>query len=121
MQLICFGAPAAGILCKELLTRTFRGGHPLNPQINRSSIIQQLSILVAFLDWVHPSAPNANLCGDCKSVIKRVLDQTLGDNLEGNALPDTFLRDLPSQLDFNFGLLDSYEWLDSHEWFTAET
>ncbi|KAH7133183.1 hypothetical protein B0J13DRAFT_678251 [Dactylonectria estremocensis] len=55
--LMAYGAPGGGILCLELLRPTFRGIHPDSPKLSRSSIIQQLSLLIGFLDWI--SAPIA--------------------------------------------------------------
>jgi hypothetical protein len=109
-QLVGYGAPASGILCKEVLMPTLRGRHPKDPRITRSSIIQKLSLFVGFLDWVNPAAPNAYLCSDCKSVIQRVLDQALNTAPSEKALPD--LWDFPNtQLDFNSDLFDTYDWL----------
>ncbi|KAH7305178.1 hypothetical protein B0I35DRAFT_444120 [Stachybotrys elegans] len=71
------GAPGGGVLSMELLKPTFAGPHhPRNPDISRSSIIQNLSLLVGFLEWVGPDAPNADLCANCRMVIQRVLDHT---------------------------------------------
>ncbi|KPM43445.1 hypothetical protein AK830_g3114 [Neonectria ditissima] len=49
--LMAYGAPGGGILCLELLRPTFRT-HPDCPKLSRSSIIQQLSLLIGFLDWL---------------------------------------------------------------------
>lgn len=113
---MAYGAPAGGILCKELQKPTLlRGRHPEDPQITRSSIIQKLSLLVGFLDWVDPAAPNADLCSDCKTVIKLVLDQTLngGSGLEALSMASQIEFEFPRGLDFNFELMDSFDWLSS--------
>lgn len=68
---------------------------------------------MAFLDWINPSAPNANLCKDCKSVIQLVLDQHLEATSEGLSAPATADYDFSTPLDFNFELLDSFDWLVS--------
>lgn len=94
-------------MCMELLEPTFTGTHPKNDKITRASIIQQLSMLVAFLDWVHPPAPNADLCANCKAVIQHVLDHTLNTTIE-STWPPPSLDSLP--LDFNFELLDTFSW-----------
>jgi hypothetical protein len=104
------GAPAGGILCKELQKPSFRGAHPLDAQITRSSIIQKLSLLVGFLDWVDPLAPNADLCKDCKTVIQLVLDEALNDSPPSGA--DQLDFEFPG-LDFNFDLMDSFDWLSA--------
>ncbi|KKP06861.1 hypothetical protein THAR02_01058 [Trichoderma harzianum] len=105
--LIAYAAPGGGIMCMELLEPTFTGTHPKNDKITRASIIQQLSMLVAFLDWVHPPAPNADLCANCKAVIQHVLDHTLNTTIE-STWPPPSLDSLP--LDFNFELLDTFSW-----------
>jgi hypothetical protein len=74
--------------------------------------MQKLSLLIAFLDWVQPSAPNANLCRDCKLVIERVLDQALNNTPNESSLLGELDWDFPTaQLDFNFDLMDTYDWL----------
>ncbi|RYP42226.1 hypothetical protein DL767_000390 [Monosporascus sp. MG133] len=109
-----YAAPAGGILSMELLRPTLPNGQHSDPRISRSSIIQKLSLLVGFLDWVNPSAPNGDLCSECKSVIQRVLDQTLNNTSSTNEVADGMESagwDLPTQLDFNFDLLDTFDWL----------
>ncbi|KIL86502.1 hypothetical protein FAVG1_10332 [Fusarium avenaceum] len=83
--LMAFAAPGGGILCLELLRPTFRGTHPDCPKLSRSAIIQKLSLLIGFLDWVRPPAPNADLCADCKAVIQGVLDHNLNAPIAGGA------------------------------------
>lgn len=107
--LMAYGAPGGGILCLELLRPTFRGTHPKSPKLSRSSIIQQLSLLIGFLDWVRPSAPNADLCADCKAVVQGVLDHNLNVAGGEGALETLDWEGL--QLDFNFDLLDTFDWL----------
>ncbi|KAF6818327.1 fungal specific transcription factor [Colletotrichum sojae] len=130
---MAYAAPGGGILCLELLKPTLRGGnHPQNPKVTRSSIIQKLSLLVGFLDWVSPTAPNGDLCADCKVIIQHVLDQALNnpaaaaagaasaaagpDGAAGGGLLlpaalDAMDWDFSTQLDFNFDLLDTFDWL----------
>ena len=111
---VAYAAPAGGILSLELLRPSFTGPtHPKDARISRSSIVQQLSLLVGFLDWVRPSAPNGDLCADCKMVIRRVLDHHLNAQAPaqwgGDALPFDWAMD--NQPGFNFELLDTFEWL----------
>ncbi|KAF0320677.1 hypothetical protein GQ607_012074 [Colletotrichum asianum] len=109
---MAYAAPGGGVLCLELLRPT-PTGDPQHPKPSRSNIIQQLSLLVGFLSWVKPSAPNADLCADCKVVIQHVLDHALNDTgAVGNALPvDISSWDVSAQLDFNFDLMDTFDWL----------
>ncbi|WQF83147.1 hypothetical protein CDEST_08161 [Colletotrichum destructivum] len=118
---MAYAAPGGGILCLELLKPTLHGGnHPQNPKLTRSSIIQKLSLLVGFLDWVSPTAPNGDLCADCKCIIQHVLDQALNgpaasasSAVDGGfpAALDAMDWDFSTQLDFNFDLLDTFDWL----------
>ena len=113
---MAYAAPAGGILCLELLKCTFHG-HPHDVKITRSSIIQHLSLLVGFLDWVSPLAPNGDLCVNCRTVIQRVLDLTL------NVAPGPGAEPPPPPPDgwdfagmdfgdsFGFDLLDTFEWM----------
>lgn len=111
-QLMAFAAPGGGILCLELLRPTFRGTHPRASRLSRSSIIQQLSLLIGFFDWVRPAAPNGDLCADCKTIIQRVLDHHLNATGEGGGFLDALdWGSWPNQLDFNFELLDTFDWL----------
>ena len=116
VKLMAYAAPAGGILSLELLRPSFSGpSHPKDARISRSSIVQQLSLLIGFLDWVPPSAPNGDLCADCKMVIRRVLDHHLNAPAQlpsadgGGSVP--FDWALENQPGFNFELLDTFEWL----------
>lgn len=108
---MAFAAPGGGILCSELLRPTFHGTHPKNPKLSRSTIVQQLSLLVGFLDWVGPSAPNGALCVNCKSIIQHVLDHNLNATTQSGGALGALDWDVSAQLDFNFDLLDTFDWL----------
>ncbi|KAI1087001.1 hypothetical protein F5B19DRAFT_497797 [Rostrohypoxylon terebratum] len=108
---MAYAVPAGGILCLELLKPTLHIRPHADPRITRSNIIQKLTLLVAFLEWVSPSGsgPNGDLCNDAKSVIQRVLDQTL--NAASSVYePPVFEWDFSTQIDFNFDLLDTFDW-----------
>ncbi|KAF5135164.1 hypothetical protein E5D57_005808 [Metarhizium anisopliae] len=105
---MAYATPGGGILCMELLKPTFGGRHARNPKMTRSSIIQQLSLLVGFLDWIGPGGPNGELCANCSSVIQLVLDHTLNAP-EDERWPPVSLDAV--QLDFNFELFDTFDWL----------
>lgn len=109
--MLTYGAPASGILCQELLGA---GEHSRDPSINRSTIIQQLSLMVGFFDWVRPSAPNAKLCVNCRNIIQQVLDQCLNTSADkiGVDFPGWDFGDQP---DFNFELMDTFDWLRAAE------
>lgn len=114
---MAYAAPAGGVLCNELLKPTL----PMRPVsgVTKSGVIQQLSLLVGFLGWVGPAAPNSALCSSCKAVIQHVLDEALnapptdpsGQDAFGRALDFSF--DLGTDMGefFNFDLLDTFDWL----------
>lgn len=108
-----YGAPAGGVLCMELLNPTLQGAHPKNAEISRSAIIQKLSLLVGFFEWVSPSAPNAALCENAMVTIKHVLDATLntGPAAAGQGAGANMDWNFSTQVDFNFDLLDTFDWL----------
>lgn len=110
---LVYGAPAAGILCLELLRPTVPRLHPKDTEVSRSSIIQQLSLLVALLDWVNPSAPNRDLCVDSRTIIQRVLDHHLNFGMDAanmNAPMEWGPMSIP---DFNFDLVNTFDWVRS--------
>ena len=103
--LMAYGASSGGILCQELLYPTFVGAHhPRHPKLSRSSLVQQLSLLVGFLDWVRPETSNEELYSDAKRIIERVLDH----HLNGQPAMDLGFM---AQPDFNFDLLDTFDWM----------
>ncbi|KAH8901029.1 hypothetical protein GQ53DRAFT_2520 [Thozetella sp. PMI_491] len=114
-----FAAPAGGVLCMELMNPTQRAPEegPLDPKLSRSNIIQQLSLLVGFLSWVRPSAPNGEICESVKGIIQRAMDYTL-NHPAGLPTTDQFVGLAASGLEidandvfFNFDLLDTFDWL----------
>ena len=125
-----YAAPAGGVLCMELMNPTpvadaagVGAGwadqvQPGDPRLSRSTIIQNLSLLVGFLGWVSPAAPNADLCHTVKGIIQRVLDYTLNNpagppaagqpvDLAGAGLAGIDSND-PF---FSFDLMDTFNWL----------
>ncbi|KAG7109564.1 hypothetical protein HYQ44_011548 [Verticillium longisporum] len=83
-------------------------------------MIEHLFLLVGFLDRVSPSAPNGDLCRDCKVVIRRVLGQSVGQppatasDVRGVGVGLTLAPwdvDLQPSVDFNFELLDTFDWI----------
>ncbi|KAI0014575.1 hypothetical protein F4780DRAFT_202842 [Xylariomycetidae sp. FL0641] len=107
---MAYGVPAGGILCQELLKPTLHASPPTNPNITRSSIIQKLSLLSGFLDWIKPNAPNADLCFRCKTIIQHVLDQALNTTPVAPGAFNTLDWDFSTQVDFDFDLLDTFDW-----------
>ncbi|KAI5863752.1 hypothetical protein GGS23DRAFT_604761 [Durotheca rogersii] len=107
---MAYAVPAGGILCLELLKPTLHVRTHIDPIITRSAIIQKLSLLIGYLDWLGPSGPNGNPCSDAKSVIERVLNHTLNATSSIYDTSAAFEWDSSTQLDFNFDLLDTFDW-----------
>src|SRR3954468_15417356 len=85
---MCYGIPSAGVICVELLNQ-MEAPHLPHSYLPRSEVIQNLSLLVGFLDWVRPTAPNAELCGRMLQIIKRTLDKILDGPTPSSAPPRT--------------------------------
>ncbi|KND87296.1 hypothetical protein TOPH_08040 [Tolypocladium ophioglossoides CBS 100239] len=113
---VSYAAPAGGVLCLELLKAS--APRAASPTVTRSNMIQQLSLLVGFLDWVGPSAPNSDICQSVKRVVRHVLDQTLNPAADqaGAAEGLGFSADMNEF--FSFDLLDTFDWLrpESASW-----
>ncbi|KAH8656163.1 hypothetical protein BGZ60DRAFT_385064 [Tricladium varicosporioides] len=75
-MLMCWGVPSSGVLCVELL-KQLKQPLPSRLRIPRSEIVQNLSLLIGFLEWVKPAAGNYQLCTRMRLIIKRILDQIL--------------------------------------------
>ncbi|KAI0008837.1 hypothetical protein F4779DRAFT_641320 [Xylariaceae sp. FL0662B] len=106
-----YAAPAGGILCMELLKPRLAIAEMTG--MSRSKIVQKLSLLVGYLDWVDPSGPNGKLCQTCKIIIEHVLDQAINDaaNRSSPSAAQPFHFEAPAELSFNFDLLDTFDWL----------
>lgn len=81
-QLIGYAAPAGAVLCMELVDPnpmdiTIDGDLIAGEDYSRSSIIQQLSLLVGFLNAPGPSHANSSVASGVRSIIKKVLDYVL--------------------------------------------
>ncbi|KAH6609847.1 n-terminal binuclear zn cluster-containing dna binding domain-containing [Trichoderma cornu-damae] len=106
---MAFATPSGGILCMELLNPTIKGSHPSDPTITRSNIIQKLSLLIGFLEWIDPSRPNGDLCVTTSVVMRHVLDHVLNVANENMSWRPETLDDV--QPDFSFELFDTFDWM----------
>lgn len=112
--------PSTGILCSELLKRT---RHPKTDDVNfpRSEVVQNLSLLIGFLEWIKPVAGNYKLCQRMARVIKRVLDQVFDpqpeafSQLEEQPQAQSLPLDASSSFWFPEGN-DDFDWLNSIDW-----
>jgi hypothetical protein len=112
--------PSIGILCTELLKQM---KHPDEVEIKLpiSEIVQNLSLMIGFLDWIKPSAGNYKLCRPLARVIRRVLDQVFEpaavevprkkENLQQIEIANAFW---PSDN------IDDLEWLNSIDWTSGQ-
>ena len=109
---MAFATPSGGILCMELLNPTFKGNHPKDASITRSNIIQQLSLLIGFLEWIDPSRPNGDMCMTASAVMRRVLDHVLNYTAAASENLSWRPEELDDvQLDFSFELFDTFDWM----------
>jgi len=112
-----YAFPASGVLCVKLLKGDTSGAGP-RLTFPRSEVIQNLSMFAEFLDWIKPTAPNANLCYRVRDIIRNVLDRVLNDspaieptqaNHPGGAIP----LDQPGPEileDYCLDVLDTLDW-----------
>lgn len=117
------GVPAAGFLSIELLRRcsnklTISQTTNNTSVFSVSEVVQSLALLVGFLDWVKPTAPNSSLCYRIRDIVKKVLSQVLDTPpaIAEQSVPRWFVGD---EMDFslqgfddycNFDLLDTFDW-----------
>ena len=71
-----YAVPGSGILCLELL-RQSSSPETYTLKLPRSDIIQDLSVLVAFLDWLRPSESDIAAKAQIKGILQRSLDRIL--------------------------------------------
>lgn len=109
-----YAAPAAGVLCLDLL-RPHTDDSALVSCTSRCEVIQMLCLLGGFLDWIKPLTPNRELCSCVRRVIQRVLDETL--NFSAHSLEpvvDTMDWGAEMEIDMNgfgYDLLGTFDWL----------
>jgi hypothetical protein len=125
-----YGVPSAGVLCVELLKQMKATPGTYALHIPRSEIVQNLSLLIGFFEWVRPAAGNYKLCGRMRHIIKRILDQILNPPpqqqqiaplpsvdvvpFEGGG-PMQMVGNAVEQGAWDMGL-DDLNWLDDIDW-----
>ncbi|PLB46007.1 hypothetical protein P170DRAFT_512605 [Aspergillus steynii IBT 23096] len=112
-MLLEYGAPGGGILCQELLQSTYSRPRPKDPRLTNSAIVQQLSLLVAFFEWVPREAPNSESCANFKRIIEWVLDHHLNApaDANGDAAFIDFNWGSTSPFSFGLDLQNTFDWL----------
>lgn len=129
-----YAAPAAGVLCMELVNPSsdvvgmstvvcpyqLAGSNGTLLDITKCDIVQTLSLLVGFLEWIGPDAPNSDLCEAVKVAVKQVLRDSINGASSHGPVPDPpveydvaeFLNlESTSFPGFGFDLLNTFGWL----------
>jgi hypothetical protein len=114
-MIMCYGIPSSGVICVELL-RQMKQPRSTHLRLPRSEVIQNLSLLVGFLEWIRPTAANSGLCGRMSVIIKRILDQVLDPTPMSHGEAASSVPFPAPQ--FELGQLDSEEfnWLGTVDW-----
>jgi hypothetical protein len=139
---MCWGVPSSGVLCVELLRQMKTPpGRDHIPCVPRAEVVQNLSLLIGFLEWVRPAAGNYKLCGRMRQVIKRILTRILNPMTQAqlqsvpssqetaatdNTAPTTQMFDPPSMVHFDSSMfeaagsfddsLENLDWLNEIDW-----
>lgn len=124
---MCYGVPAAGVLCIQLLNQMRNSAQAREQQVvfPRSEVVQNLSLLIGFLDWVQPTAGNYQLCTRMRRTIKQILDKVLNPPLMQQpisvGLPVSEVSVNTGEVDFDPDAfsgngLDDFDWLNSVDW-----
>jgi len=113
--------PSIGVLCTELV-RQVKHPREVEVKFNISQIVQHLSLMIGFLDWIKPTAGNYKLCQRMSQVIGRVLEQIFLPDPEReeekevtSTIPET---DLMAN-DWSMEYMEDMEWLSSVDWTRA--
>ncbi|RAL02539.1 Zn(II)2Cys6 transcription factor [Aspergillus ibericus CBS 121593] len=109
-----YAVPCSGILCLELL-RQATAPSTYTLDLPRSDIIQNLSLLVAFLDWLKPSGSDILAAGQIKGILRRSLDRILSmpaSLCSPTALDDMVLQDFAGAEYPHLDLLNTFGWVD---------
>jgi len=136
-----------GILCVELLrasgfatplaaTNNTTGTAYPPVQLSRSDVVQTLTLVIGFLDWIRPTDNNAHLYGKFKKVVKRIIDivfdsppprpnhtiQEEQNRIEIEARDDIdlgnqgIMEGLEGDFDPALMLMDDLDWLNTIDW-----
>ena len=86
-----------------------------------AEIVQNLSLMVAFLDWIKPTAGNYKLCRPLARVIRRVLDQVFEPAAAEVPREKESLRQVEMADDtWSLDNMDDLEWLNSIDWTSSQ-
>lgn len=119
---MCYGMPSTGILCAELI-KQIRHPSTIEYKFPCSEVVQNLSLMIGFLEWIKPEAGNYKLCQHMSKVIKRVLEfafdppavEEVKEQEEGMGVSVQGF----DAIDANFWSvdgMDDFDWLNSIDW-----
>ena len=115
-MIMCYGIPSSGVICVELL-KQMKQPRSAPLQMPRSEVIQNLSLLVGFLEWVRPTAANSALCGRMSVIIKRILDQVLDlPPMRQESKASTAYQALTPGFDLAEYETGEFDWLGTVDW-----
>jgi hypothetical protein len=111
LQITYYGIPSAGVVCFELL-KSSAGQSKV--QMSRSHAIKQMTLFIAFLEWIRPTDGNFDLTQRLKKVIGRIMDYVLEPSVKQPA--ETEGMEIPFDPMFSsFGEVD-LDWLNTIDW-----
>lgn len=114
---MCYGIPSAGVICVELIKELENSETQPPYHLPRSEVIQNLSLLVGFIDWVLPTAANSELCARMQQIIKRTLDKILDPPKMANTRQSSGAHTVAiSDLNLGSVAMDDLTWLDTIDW-----
>jgi hypothetical protein len=117
---MCYGMPSIGILCTEVLKQV-KNPDEAEVKLPVSEIVQNLSLMIGFLDWIRPSAGNYKLCRPLARVIRRVLDQLFEPAAVEVPREKGSLQQVEATDDFwRLGNMDDLDWLNSIDWTSGQ-
>jgi hypothetical protein len=111
--------PSTGILCTTLLKQA-QNPHaiPATEKLPTAEVVQSLSLMIGFLEWIKPSAGNYKLCRRMSTVVRRVLD-TVFDPSPPTQESETNANLVWQGDDMWNGIMDDvndWDWLNSIDW-----
>ncbi|TVY18621.1 hypothetical protein LARI1_G006012 [Lachnellula arida] len=119
--IMCYGMPSTGILCASLLKQTQQPHSiPATERLPTAEVVQILSLMISFLEWVKPSAlGNYKLCERMAKVIRRVLDQVFEPPPSQETLRENETAWPADETLTWTGMVDEmndWDWLNSIDW-----
>lgn len=108
---VLYGLPASGVLALELLQQT-QNRASMTKDFPRSEVIQNLSVFVACLGWIHQEGDgNYHLCIQARNMIQRILDRVLSP--EANHSSHQTFPTPSSTGDYTDEAMYDFSWMDS--------